>query len=625
MPGHDEAPPFDLDALLRDAAEQAVAHEDSERFVAWLRERLPMYWLAPESPGPGMATLLARTLWNAMPLPGNDLAPRPFDPPTRNAPCPCGSGRKYKHCCRDVEAEAPPLPTTMLYPYVAEQLASTEIERLLARSAAPVDFALVLADRAEEQGQPLKAARSLEPLFQNQTPLKRANLDLALSRLVDLYNELGYTNKKERLLAWIIAEAPAGSVRAEAWSRHAAIALDRGDREQGKAAFQQAQRDAPDDPSHGPREIVMLLSSGELDLARERASFWRRRLERAGYDIDQPPLNLVAEAVNDPAGAMLSLADDHAGVSSDPLRRWADTLHSQQLDAPTIEPIDEGSDTGEPAAGIVQPAPAVAQVEDDWWALLEALPGAASEDFAAWWHEDHLSRVSEWLNAHSLTASSFRVLDDLVSAAQCHPGATAAPPGIDALTRPLLERAHDLLASTTRTAANVTLPWRALENRPALYCLLELGFLEQRTGNRERARDLFAWLIALNPHDNHGIRGELISLYLELGQDQRALDLAEAYPEDLLAATRFGRVLALYRLGRQREARDAALTAHAALPLVRDYLVRKRVREPAIDGFGFSVGGADQAWLYREQARPLWAATSGALAWLQRTLPAGGR
>jgi hypothetical protein len=32
---------------------------------------------------------------------------------SRNAPCPCGSGKKYKHCClrKEVEARAPrPLP-----------------------------------------------------------------------------------------------------------------------------------------------------------------------------------------------------------------------------------------------------------------------------------------------------------------------------------------------------------------------------------------------------------------------------------------------------------------------------------------------------------------------------------
>jgi len=28
----------------------------------------------------------------------------------RNAPCPCGSGKKYKHCCRPRERAAPPVP-----------------------------------------------------------------------------------------------------------------------------------------------------------------------------------------------------------------------------------------------------------------------------------------------------------------------------------------------------------------------------------------------------------------------------------------------------------------------------------------------------------------------------------
>lgn len=616
------SPPFDLDALLRDAAAEAVANEDPTHFVSWLSERIPMYWLAPEPPGPGTAVLLARTIWNAMPLPGNDLQPRPLEPPERNAPCPCGSGRKYKRCCRDVEAESPPMPEEMLYPFVAEQLDAGVLERLLGRPKVPVDFALVLADRAEEHSQWRKAARSLEPLFREGASFKRANLDVALSRLVDCYNALGYHNKKQRLLDWVIAQAPASAVRGEAWSRRAAIALDGGDREGALAAFQQAQRDAPNDPSHGPREIVMLLSNGELEHARERAAFWRRRLERAGYDLNEAPLNLVAEAVDDPEAAMLTLGDQHSGVDSGPLRRWAGALAAQPVQPATIERIDDGAQSGEAPAGILQPAAAVEEIEAEW---SDALDTMASDDFAEWWVDALWPRVIEWLQARPAAASSFRVLDDLLSAAQNHPGAASVPAGIDALSRPLLEHAVDLLAAATRGAPDVTLPWGALENRPALYALLELGFLEQRTGNRSRARDLFAWLVRLNPHDNHGIRGELITLYLERDENERALRLAAAYPDDLLAATRFGHVLALYRLGRKREAREAARAAHADMPLVRDHLVRKRVRPPATDGFGFSIGGADQAWLYREQARPVWSATPGALSWLQRTLPAGGR
>jgi len=614
------SPPFDLEAVLRDAAARAVMDEDPAGFVAWLSERLPMYWLAPEPPGPGMAALLARSIWNAMPLPGNDLRPRPLEPPARNAPCPCGSGRKYKQCCRDVDAKAPELPVAMLYPYIAGQLRSADIERLLASPQVPVDFALVLADRAEEDSQWLKAARSLEPLFRQGASFKRTNLDLALSRLVDCYNALGHTKKKQRLLDRVIAEAPACAVRGEAWSRRAAIALDGGDREQAHKAFQQAQRDAPNDPSHGPREIVMLLSNGELDQARERATFWRRRLERDGYDLGEAPLNLVAEAVHDPEGAMLTLADQHTGVDSGALRRWTTDLRSQPLEAATVKRIDDGTDSGEAPEGILEPGAAVARVEAAWSDGLDAM---ASDDLRVWWEDDRWPRVIEWLQARPPAASSFRVLDDLLSAAQSHPGAASSPAGIDALCRPLLERAVDLLATATRAAPDVTLPWGALENRPALYALVELAFLEQRTGNRARARDLFAWLVGLNPNDNHGIRGELITLYLELDENEQALRLAAAYPDDLLAATRFGRVLALYRLGHKHEAREAARAAHAAMPLVRDYLVRKRVREPAMDDFGFSVGGADQAWLYRDQARPVWAQTPGALSWLQRTLPSG--
>ena len=119
------------------------------------------------------------------------------------------------------------------------------------------------------------------------------------------------------------------------------------------------------------------------------------------------------------------------------------------------------------------------------------------------------------------------------------------------------------------------------------------------------------------------MRGELVALHLESGDDERALRLAEGYPDDLLAAIHFGRVLALYRLDRQDEARAAARDAHAHLPLVRDYLVRQRIRQPTLHGHGFQVGGADQAWLYREMARPLWEATPGALPWLQRILPSG--
>lgn len=52
-----------------------------------------------------MASALGMEIWNATPIPQNRFRPRRLARPERNAPCPCGSGRKYKQCC----AELPPI------------------------------------------------------------------------------------------------------------------------------------------------------------------------------------------------------------------------------------------------------------------------------------------------------------------------------------------------------------------------------------------------------------------------------------------------------------------------------------------------------------------------------------
>lgn len=619
---------LDLDALLRDAAAEAVAREDPDRFREWLRARLPWYWHDPTPPSPGLADALARALWNVMPLPGNHLRPRPVTPPGRNDPCPCGSGHKYKQCCRDADAAAPELPVEMLYAYVLDALGPAARDRLLADPRTPVGFALAAADAATDRGRPLNAARSLEPLFAEGAPLERHDLDVALSRLFDCYSDLGHDAKKDRLIARLIKEAPPGPVRAEAWARRAAIALDRGDREAAFEAFRMAQRDAPDDPSHGPREITMLLSTGALEQARERAGFWAQRLRRAGYGRDERPLSLVEAAAIDPEAAMVGFADDIGGYDATALREWAQAARERPAEGHAIERLEPDPDdaAGRPEGRLVAPA-AVAAVEQAWDELLDRddLGGLLHEYPEVWWAPEAQDRWREWLQARPGAGDSLAVLSDLVTATPYHPAVHRLPAVDDALARPLLERAHDLLAAATRGDPEATLPWHELDNRPALHCLATLAQLEQRTGHRERARSLLEWLLHLNPNDNHGLRAELMSLYLERGDDARAVALADAYPDDILAATRFGRVLALYRMDRKREAAAAARAVHAELPRVRDYLVRKRVRRPQIDPGSFAFGGADQAWLYREAARHLWERTPGALAWLQRTLPAGGQ
>ncbi len=69
----------------------------AEAARAWL----PAIWHDPGAwPAPGTADRdrLTLKLMSAC-LPDAETAPPPADSATRKGPCPCGSGKKYKHCC----------------------------------------------------------------------------------------------------------------------------------------------------------------------------------------------------------------------------------------------------------------------------------------------------------------------------------------------------------------------------------------------------------------------------------------------------------------------------------------------------------------------------------------------
>jgi hypothetical protein len=69
-----------------------------------------------------MATMLGMDVWNVTPIPENRFRPRKLNKPERNAPCPCGSGHKFKQCC----ANLPPLDLG-----ITEELMLSEVLGLL--------------------------------------------------------------------------------------------------------------------------------------------------------------------------------------------------------------------------------------------------------------------------------------------------------------------------------------------------------------------------------------------------------------------------------------------------------------------------------------------------------------
>jgi hypothetical protein len=100
------------------------------------------------------------------------------------------------------------------------------------------------------------------------------------------------------------------------------------------------------------------------------------------------------------------------------------------------------------------------------------------------------------------------------------------------------------------------------------------------------------------------------------------LELARRFPNDVLADLAYGEVLALYRLGRQELAARALSSAVDRLPRIPRFLLRKRIKRPALADAGFTPGGEDQAWLYREAMRDVWEAEPGLLSWMKKRLTA---
>ena len=55
-------------------------------------------------------------------------------------------------------------------------------------------------------------------------------------------------------------------------------------------------------------------------------------------------------------------------------------------------------------------------------------------------------------------------------------------------------------------------------------------------------------------------------------------------------------------------------------PKVADYLLAARKKKPPLNDFGISVGGDDEAWIYRDAMRDIWKSTPGAFKLLKHAV-----
>lgn len=218
-----------------------------------------------------LATHMAYELWNTTPIPENHFRPRKLPCPERNAPCPCGSGRKYKQCCGGVDRPALTQPPDDMLARVLEHLPPERLGELVARGAPP----RVLAEIAEhwfDEARYDEVAGLLEPLFANPARLDE-RVAPAASLLIATYAQQGREDARDALIERL-KKAPDRGLRSLALQREASILADRGEFPGAWRAFRAAQRLDPQDPTFAHLEVLLLMAEGRKEEARSRANLW---------------------------------------------------------------------------------------------------------------------------------------------------------------------------------------------------------------------------------------------------------------------------------------------------------------------------------------------------------------
>ncbi len=638
---YDDPPELDFDPesidqmhmVMSVALRLILEGKSLDEFLDWARSSIPM--LAPlmledftDEERPKMAYWMGVNLWGSVPRLDNHYKPEPLAKPSRNTPCPCGSGKKYKHCCAHLP-ELQQLAAETFWVIMPEVVSKTQINRLIKDRQLPVNAVAIMASQFSNEMDDAQVIKMLEPLFAgNASRLNHRHSGL-LDMLCDNYNAHYKTEKKKKDLLQRMCQHKDRAIRAEAWQRIASWQLDLGDFPAAMDALSKAMQAEPDNPSHSLLELTLLVSSKQIEQAKQRAAFWRRKLKR--YESELPELiDTLRHAETDPAGALqltMSQADNDPRLLQ--LLEWIEEnadfpiagyiVEKLEIDAP-----EETLPYPDPMQNAVtlQPAEDIIKLEQQWIELKPLGKPFSSQlepmDESDIWENVSDTQWLSFLQQHPQAINSLDILDDLVTLIYIHPNNDSIWGPLGRI-QPLLHRCEEII-KLANIPDSCNLPWVIEENRPALRLLIHNINIAINQDNHKHSIALIKLYLQLNPHDNHGYRSLLINHYLQNNQDQKAIEFAANYPEDMLAETRYGQVLAHYRLGDLQAAEQALPDVLNALPLVAEYLIKTRVAQPELSEYGISYGGKDQAWFYREEMRETWKQAKGSLAWLKKKL-----
>ena len=609
------------------AVARIADNEDADAFFAWAHQAFPI--IAPDlfnEPKPEDNSRLsywaARSIWNVTPLESNRFQPKPLPPPRRNDPCPCGSGRKFKQCCLGW-AQFEQVPVQLIWQMLVECRPDAYWLQAEQSGRLPVDgflhVGLLFCD--EERWQPLR--KLAEHRLASESGLNDERLSVAIDWLCDAYEVLHKTGRKKEALLTRFATHKNRALRTTANQRLASWLLDRGESERAWQAFAAADRADPRSPANAFLEMTMLSAEGRLEWASKRAKQWLALLEKDA-DVPKEILAALRRFEKNPGRALDDQVRAFAPKEVQALLNWIDKQAKRPLPSLRWEALN-----GEANEAALQEhhqiiSAAMRKLEEEWQALSQGDKPFSINEFseteADTW--DLAADWLPWLREHPEAMDSFSILDDL--ALLLLDADEVLGKSDNRWVTTLLHRGVAMLEEHWPPTRAGTLPWVMLTNRPALRILANFIHLLQDDWSDGRLERSIRLYMRLNPNDNHGYRTELVNHLLRAGRDAEALACTEHYPDDMFPEIAYGRVLALYRLGRRNAAQAALQEATEHLPTVLNYLLRGRVAKPKPSPYGIQMGGDDQAWLYRQAMRDTWMETKGMKNWLTQAAKAPG-
>ena len=454
-----------------------------------------------------------------------------------------------------------------------------------------------------------------------------------LNLLFEAYSDMGQERKKIELIEHICTVVPPSALRSEALQRLSSIQADAGDFDAAFETLTQARKDTPDSLEIGLLEIHLLLFKGDYALARQRALFVAKQMRRHdslfGDESEAPSMLAFLEAViEEPEAAAAILYETRSNLDTE-LSSFLTDQKNRPIPCYTFSQekglsamMDENTKSERPSYIATFPSKQL-KLETIWMDIcpIEPLFGANMVPFTDDdpWNEAELLEWKQFILDHPVALDSIVIIDDLLTIASLHP-AWGQQQMMSTIFEPLLQRGMGIVSKNLKALPkHACLPWIASENRPFLRTLLRAFIDAQFSENHTLANNIALQLLHINPADNHGLREYVINYHLRLGDNSQALELAKNYPDDMLPAIIYGKILALYRLGQKDEALKAAAIAKERSHRIASWLIAPQKKDPQeLTDFGIIAGSRQEAWEYRVAMRDEWKKTRGALTWLKK-------